>query len=385
MSHTVSTVVTPTARRSLRAARPLLVILVILVACLLAATFLPGTSEDPRPLSTTNTSDSGARALVQVMRHRGIEVVEASGAREAVRLAEDPDTTLVVVFPGSASDEVAAALQEVDHLIMVGTEQSYGDVLPGLEPEASGPQTPSGQPVAVDPGCPLAAPRTAGAVTKGSYGVLPTGQGWRGCYDLGQGSSAYAERTTSEGFQAVIPDSRLLRNGTVSEFGNAALAINAIARTPRVVWYLADFSDTLTDEAVATPAWLLPSVFLLCAAGLTAAVARGRRLGRLVPEELPSAVPAAETVVGRGRLLRRAGDRAHAARALRAGTARRVARRLAVAESAPPEELHAALVRAGVAPGRAQDLLWGPPPDSDRALVDLAAELTRLEEDIRHD
>lgn len=384
MSTAVAGVVTPTSRHRLRAARPLMVIAVVLLACLLAGTLLPGTEEDPRALSTTNTTDSGARALVQVMREQGIDVVTASGAREAVRLAEDPDTTLVVAFPGRASDEVAQALAGADRLVYIGTEQSYGDVLPGLEPEVSGAQLAPGTQVAAGASCALDAPLRAGGITRGAYGVLP-GQDWQGCYDLGDGMVGYAEQRTAGGFRAVIPDSRLVRNGTVAEFGNAALAINAIARTPRVVWYLADFSDTMEDSPPVAPAWMVPALLVLCAAGLVAALGRGRRLGRLVPEDLPSHVPAAETVVGRGRLLRRNGDRTHAARALRAESARRLARRLGVPPTGSPEELHTALVRAGITPGRAQTLLWGPPPASDQALVDLADELTRLEEDIRHD
>ena len=384
MSAAVAGVVTPTAGRRLRGARPFLVLVLVLLACLLATTLLPGTDEDPRALSTTNTTDSGARALVQVMRARGIDVVAASGARDAVRRASEPDTTLVVVFPDHAADEVATALAGADRVVYIGTEQSYGDLLPGLTPDASGTQTDSGTPVAPGSSCTLSAPRRAGSVTRGVYGVHAGGD-WEGCYDLGGGMYAYAERDTPTGSQVVIPDSRLVRNGWVAEFGNAALAINAIARTTHVVWYLPEYSDTLEDAPTPEPAWLLPALLLLCGAGLVAALARGRRLGRLVPEELPSHVPAAETVAGRGRLLRRSGDRAHAARALRADTARRLARRLAVPEGAPPEQLHAALVRAGVDPARAQVLLWGPPPTTDQALVDLAGELTRLEEDIRHD
>ena len=153
-------------------------------------------------------------------------------------------TTLGGVFPGGANDEVAAALAGADRLVYIGTEQSYGDVLPGLEPEVSGVQPASGTQVAAGESCTLAAPLRAGGITRGAYGVLP-GRDWQGCYDLGEGMVGYAERSTAGGFQAVIPDSRLVRNATVAEFGNAALAVNAIARTPRVVWYLADFSDTM--------------------------------------------------------------------------------------------------------------------------------------------
>ena len=61
-----------------------------------------------------------------------------------------------------------------------------------------------------------------------------------------------------------------------------------------------------------------------------------RRLGRLVREPLPVVVRAVETTERRGRLYRRAGDRARAAAVLRLAPADRLARRLAVRRGAGP-------------------------------------------------
>ena len=109
------------------------------------------------------------------------------------------------------------------------------------------------------------------------------------------------------------------------------------------------------------------------------------RLGHGVAAAGEMTRAAAETVIGRGRLLHASHQHAHAARALRVATATRLAARLGVPRGAPPEQLHAALVRAGVPADRAQDLLWGDPPTTDKDLVALAADLTDLEESIRHD
>ncbi len=383
MSTIRSIVITPTAKSRFRAVRPLLVILVIAMACGLAVVLLPTTDVDSRALSTTNTTESGARALARVIEAHGVDVHEASGPRDALARAEDPDTTLVVAFPGRASPEVLDALRRAHTVVWIGMEQAYTDV-DGLEPVSEGAQIPSGGAVSAGSNCSSATAERAATITKGAFGVRASGD-WSGCYDLGNETWAYAERDTDEGFHAVIADSRLVRNSTIDEFGDAALAIGAIARTPHVVWYIAEWDDTLSDIEPATPAWMIPLLLVLVAAGLAAALAQGRRLGRLVPEDLPSPIPASETVIGRGRLLHRSHDRGHAARALRAETARRLGRRLGVPPGAPPQQLHAALVRGGIAPARAQVLLWGPAPASDRDLVDLATELARLEEDIHHD
>ena len=86
------------------------------------------------------------------------------------------------------------------------------------------------------------------------------------------------------------------------------------------------------------------------AAVVLLALARGRRLGRLVREPLPVVVRAIETTESRGRLYRRAGDRARAAAVLRSGTADRLARRLALGRGAGPAAAGAR--RAARATGR---------------------------------
>ncbi len=392
-------VVTPTVRARARLARPMAILVVVVLAVLGATMILPRLDEDTRVLSPANAAPDGARALARVLEAHGIDVRTAQGPADALAQASMPGTTLVVVFPQRMAPDVAEALRQVSDRVDVGTEQMAGPLdaesgpAGGLTPDAEGLQPALGTPVDAGADCASSAALRAGQVTRGAYGVRVDGT-WRACFvlDAGAGTGtgtgplyAYAEKQTADAFRAVIPDSRLLRNGAVDEFGNAALAINAIARTPRAVWYLADWDDSMTAVPTPTPGWLIPLLIVLGGAGLFAAAARGRRLGRLVPEDLPSAVPATETVIGRGRLLRRSHGAAHAARALRLATATRLAARLGVPPQASEEQLLAALARAGIDPARAHDALWGPPPTTDQALVDLADALSRLEEDIRHE
>ncbi|HYN66579.1 MAG TPA: DUF4350 domain-containing protein, partial [Ornithinibacter sp.] len=118
---------------------------------------------------------------------------------------------------------------------------------------------------------------------------------------------------------------------------------------------------------------------------LLLALARGRRLGRLVHEPLPVVVRAIETTESRGRLYRKAGDRTRAAAVLRAGSSERLVRRLAVGRGAGPAALvHAVTLSTGLRDTEVADILFGPAPPDDAALIHLAQQLTDLEERVRH-
>lgn len=378
-----ATILTPTPRTRARMVRPFLVLALVLLVLVVLTALVPRLTEDTTVLSPRNADQDGAQALARVLDDHGVDVHVATSASDAVSRGTRADTTLVVAFPSNMDTDVKDAVEEASDLVYIGTEQYYGQLLPGLDPTASGTQDSSSTPVDAQ-GCAAEGGRRAGSVTRGAYGVVADAS-WQTCFSLGTDMWAFAQRTQGDTYRAVIPDSRLVRNSRVAEFGNAALVINTLGRTDHVVWYVASLGDTLDGGAVDSPPWLVPGLLVLCAAALALAVSRGRRLGRLVPEDLPTHVPAAETVVGRGRLLHASHQYAHAARSLRISTATRLAARLGVARGAPPEQLHAALVRAGIPARRAQDLLWGDPPTNDRDLTTLATDLKDLEESIRND
>jgi len=127
---------------------------------------------------------------------------------------------------------------------------------------------------------------------------------------------------------------------------------------------------------------------LVIAVGVIA-IWRGRRMGRLVVEALPVVVRQAETVAGRARLYRRARSFDTAAEALRSGTRDRLARRLGfsagVSHDALVDAITARLHDAGSGrrdAGRVNALLYGPTPADDHALVELAQQLTALEQEV---
>ena len=213
------------------------------------------------------------------------------------------------------------------------------------------------------------------------------GTNWQMCFTADGETYAYAERIHDGRFRAVIPDSVRVRNRGILEAGNAALALNAIGRTPKVAWYIASRTDGLSPaETTPTQSPYLAPAFLTVAGSLALlAMAFGRRLGPLTPERLPVEVPAAETLIGKARLLRTQRAYGHAASALRSACASRIASSLGVSTSADRNALTQAFTLRGLPPSRYEALLWGPPPVNEAALVQLANDLDAFEKEIRHD
>jgi hypothetical protein len=96
-------------------------------------------------------------------------------------------------------------------------------------------------------------------------------------------------------------------------------------------------------------------------------------------------VKAVETTHNLGRLYRRAGDRAHAAEALRTAARTRLAERLRLPRHADPARLVRDVAARSGRPVAEIDVLIGPharPPSDDRELTDLASRLTELDREV---
>jgi hypothetical protein len=134
------------------------------------------------------------------------------------------------------------------------------------------------------------------------------------------------------------------------------------------------------------PRWVRPGLALLAVAMATVILWRGRRLGALATEPLPVVVRAVETTRSLGRLYRRSGDREHAAESLRRAARSRLAERLRLGSTTPPDVLAREVARRT---GRTTDdvtALLGPTravPSSDRDLITLARQLDELDREVR--
>ncbi|MGW7596022.1 DUF4350 domain-containing protein, partial [Streptomyces rubiginosohelvolus] len=183
--------------------------------------------------------------------------------------------------------------------------------------------------------------------------------------------------------------------------GNASLALQLLGSRAHLVWYRPSLTESSATGSAAggdgttggrsSLIELIPSGWLwgtlqLAVAAVLAAVWRARRLGPLVAERLPVAIRASESTEGRARLSRRANARDRAAASLRHATRAKLA---PLAGVSPGDADSAAVLlpalsaRLGPAHGNLSDLLFGPAPADDRALVLLADRLDSLEREVR--
>ncbi|MBC7269183.1 MAG: DUF4350 domain-containing protein, partial [Streptomyces sp.] len=198
---------------------------------------------------------------------------------------------------------------------------------------------------------------------------------------------------SGDGDTSVIGAPDILYNDHLDEQGNASLALQLLGSRPHLVWYLPSLSDasatTPEDDSglfdLLPSGWLWGTLQLFIAAAL-AALWRARRLGPLVPERLPVAIRASETVEGRARLYRKANARDRAATALRSTTRTRLAPLVGVPvpQAHTPEALLPALSAHLHGDGQSlHTLLFGPPPTDDTALIALTDQLDALEREVR--
>jgi hypothetical protein len=371
----VSTAVGPTVAKRWSTIKWILLTLVVIAVVSTLTTYLtasrPGGRMDPEA-----TSPEGARALVSLLRDQGVDVIEAGSVADVERSAR-PDTLLVVAqtyYP--ADDEGLRRLAAVpgDRLLAEPVSRTREALAPRIR---TAPTATFGGP----PNCDMAEANRAGDVQFGASDTFEAAGevNLTRCYD------GAVVRYTDDGRTVTVVGSAdfMTNSGLLSE-GNAALAMNLAGTRPRVIWYApqqsegesggsASFTDLIPDRV-----WWM--VGQLCLAVLLVALWRGRRVGPLVAEDLPVVVRASETVEGRGRLYRSRRARDRAAEALRAAALHRMLPRLGLGPNAEPTAVAQSVAqRIGADPNALVHLLFGPPPDTDADLVNLAHQLDDIE------
>ncbi len=146
-------------------------------------------------------------------------------------------------------------------------------------------------------------------------------------------------------------------------------------------------SSSAVTLAQLIPHWIWWMLLQLLVAAVALAYWRSRRLGRLVGENLPVKVHAAETVEGHANLYRRASAHGRAAGLLRSAAARRIAPLLGLpagpAGRRPESLVQAVAERLGQAPEQVHEILAGEVPMTEAELVRLTDQLDRLEQEVR--
>lgn len=390
------------SQRRWRASRgPLLGLGIVLVFALVAMFLTPKTSDVP--LAADNPGANGGRAVAQVLGDRGVEVHFTRSRSEALERAA-AGTTLAVfnspILPGELIDDLTGAgadlalFEPSADLLEAATEGVLEPAHAGsLETTTRSAQCPD------DVGSDVGAITSSGANYTASGANDTSGPAPDGtvivCFpspDAPPSSGSYARMQRSDGaWVDVVDDRNIMTNDAIIDEGNAALALRMLGQNDTLVWYLPsvdnlrEADNTPTGLLATMPAQTLPVALLAGFVVLALMFARGRRLGPVITEPLPVLVQAAEVTRGRGRLYRRARSYGHAAAALRAGAADRLATRVGLPRSATATDLIDALMRSTGHPGEhIGGLLYGPPPTNDTEFVRLSAALDQLENEVYH-
>ncbi|WP_406132430.1 DUF4350 domain-containing protein [Streptomyces anthocyanicus] len=395
-----TTAASPTARQVWTRARGIALALVLL---LVGAVAIAVVRSDARhgELDPRSADPYGSRAVAELLADRGVSTRVVTALDEA-RAAAGPDTTLLVAVPDLLTERQQTGL----HSATSGSGGRTVLIAPGgAAVERLAPGVTADPALSVDstlaPACDLPAARRAGNADTGGI-RYSTHLEADACYPSRRlatllripDPSTKASAEAAPGDTVVLGARDILFNNHLDEHGNASLALQLLGSRDHLVWYLPSLSDLPDpdDERgffdLLPSGWLWGALQLLIAAAL-AALWRARRLGPLVPEKLPVAIRASETVEGRARLYRKANARERAATALRSATRTRLAPLVGVpvAQADSPESLLPALsAHLHGAHGDGQTLhtlLFGPPPGDDAALIALADQLDALEREVR--
>ncbi|WP_328976772.1 DUF4350 domain-containing protein [Streptomyces canus] len=390
-----STSASPTARQVWTRARGIVLALVLLLVAAVAIAAIRSTERhgglDPR-----SADPYGSRAVAELLADRGVDTRVVTTLDQA-RAAAGPDTTLLIAVPDLLTHRQQAQLHSATAdsdgrtLLVAPGSWSVERLAPGVvaDPATSLDST-------LSPDCALPAAQRAGTADTGGIRYTVTHPGYDECYPSERlPTLVRVPAASGDGDTVVLGAPDILYNDTLDELGNASLALQLLGSRPHLVWYLPSLSDpsaTDPDEEkgfldLLPSGWLWGTLQLFFAAAL-AALWRARRLGPLVPEKLPVAIRASETVEGRARLYRKANARDRAATALRSTTRTRLAPLVGVpvTQAHAPEALLPALSAHLHRDGDGQplhSLLFGPPPGDDAALVSLADQLDALEREVR--
>lgn len=337
-------------------------------------------------LNPGSTAATGTHALADVLAETGHQLIPATSVQSALGSA-GAGSTLVITSPDDLSDRQLAALgQTPANVVLVEPD---ADALARIASAIV--VIGSAEPVLVtSPQCRLRAAVLAGTADMGGENLLvqtPAGAVQQ-CYTSVSGPTL-VQLAVRGRLVTVAGTGAPFTNADLAHEGNAALAINLLP-TRRIIWLVPPVAAVPAAGAAGqkTVFGLVPLAAYLVIAQLVVALLlaiawRARRLGPLVAEPLPVVVRASETVEGHGRLYESRRARARAAEVLRAATLGRLAR----AAGLPPARGSQAAVealagRSSLGDARIADLLYGPPPDTDQALLALARDLDELEREV---
>lgn len=391
----------PTAGIWRRWRLPLAIIGLVLLGAVAIALLQPP-SASLGYLDPADVGPGGTHALADILAQRGEPVTRAVSPAAALAAAAGGATLVVTGAQYLTGGQLAGLGRAPGSLMLVAPDAAaLAALAPGVRlvgPALIGPAPAR---------CRLTAAVLAGNADMGGLALRPRPglTGAVGCYPQGPpGALPSLVRYLAGGrVITVLGTGTPLTNQYLGQLGNAALALNLLsssqpgagqpgARQPgagrRIVWLAPPPIPPGAGGRKSLTSLIPLGTYLIAAqlgiAVLVTALWRARRLGPLVPEQLPVVVRASETVEGHARLYASRRARGAAAAALREAAAGRLMTAAGLPPGAPPDAVTAALAaRSTTSPAKIEMMLFGPLPGSDSALVTLASELDALEREVR--
>ncbi len=360
----------------LRRHRATLLVLAGLVVAVAVVAVANGRASSGGRLDPDNPDPGGAQAVARVLEREGVDVTVVRGADALDDTDVDAGTTVVVTSTELLGQSTIRRLRtHASAATLVVVEPGPGTT------RALGVQAPPDH-VSLDRAraADCADPTYDGLDVQVDEGLEYPVDG--SCFD-----GLLAEPRSG---LVLLGAGDALSNDQVLRAGNAAIALRLLGQDSQLVWYVPSLDDLVADDGVSLatllPDWLRPALWLVLVSVIALMVWRSRRLGPLATEPLPVVVKAVETTRSRGRLYRKAGDRAHAASALRTAARERAATRLSLGTRADAAVVVRELARHTGRPVEDVERLLGPTapaPSTDHDLIVLADSLAELDREVR--
>ncbi|WNI31576.1 DUF4350 domain-containing protein [Streptomyces sp. ITFR-6] len=393
----------PTARQVWIRTRGLLLAVLVLVAAGIALAATHSGDRHGR-LDPRSADRYGSRAVAELLKDRSVSVRVVTTLKDATSAA-GPDTTLLVTAPNLLTPYQQHTLRTATTatagrtVLLAAGPPSVRALAPGVRAQSAAPVTTRA------PHCPLEAARLAGTAETGGLRYSTDSLDALACYPADGLPSLLLLRHPAAGDTVLLGSPDILYNDRLDKEGNASLALQLLGSQPHLIWYLPSLDDpsatggehddggTGNESAGGQSSFidLIPSGWLwgalqLALAAALAAVWRSRHLGPVIAERLPVAIRASESTEGRARLHRKTNARDRAATALRHASRTRIAPLVGVSPQdahSPATLLPAVSARLSTADDGLRELIFGPAPSDDAALVLLADQLDSLEREVR--
>ena len=376
-------VATPRMRTVVRRSLFWIVLVLVLLGLVVAGLILAGSGPSTERLSATNAHPIGAKALIEVLKQDGVAVAAPRTLRSAIADVGANPTTATLVLYDQSSILTASQLTRLSGVAsdLVVIEPSFTE-LRALAPSISAAGF---APSHASADCDFGPARLAGSVSGfGRWYRVDSSVDSTTCFGS-KGAYSLVRVASPGGTVTVLGSTTILTNQSITQSGNAALALGLFGANTHLVWYLPSLADApaVATGGIPAPSWVPLLAALLGLVVVAAAFWRGRRFGAIVIERMPVVVRASETLEGRARLYQKASARTHALDALRIGTLDRLAKLCGLPTRATVDDIIGAVASHTGRPLQdVRALLIDETPTGDSHLVRLSDDLADLETEV---